>query len=72
MTGKSTSTHKKEYPDYDESLEDEYSEQVHEQFDAGELDPLDSVQEAADGCSVESDGICPHGYRSPAYLLGII
>ena len=33
---------------------------------------MDSVQESADGCSVEPDGTCPHGYVSPSVLLGII
>lgn len=33
---------------------------------------LDSVVEAADGCSVEPDGQCPHGYRSPLIVLGYI
>lgn len=33
---------------------------------------LDSVIEAADGCSVEPDGHCPHGYRSPLLVLGLI
>lgn len=30
------------------------------------------IVETADGCSVEPDGICPHGYRSPLLVLGII
>jgi hypothetical protein len=32
----------------------------------------DSVVEAADGCSVEPDGICQHGYESPLITLGIM
>jgi hypothetical protein len=32
----------------------------------------DSVVEAADGCSVEPDGICEHGYESPLITLGIM
>lgn len=32
----------------------------------------DDVLEAWDGCSVEPDGICPDGYRSPLLLLGIV
>ena len=32
----------------------------------------DSVQSAEDGCAVEPDGRCPHGFVSPAMrLLGI-
>lgn len=30
---------------------------------------LDSVVETADGCQVEPDGRCPHGYSSPLLLL---
>jgi hypothetical protein len=32
----------------------------------------DSVLEAADGCSVEPDGKCPHGFRSPLLVRGVI
>jgi hypothetical protein len=32
----------------------------------------DSVVDAADGCSVEPDGICQHGYESPLITLGIM
>lgn len=28
--------------------------------------------ETADGCAVEPDGRCPHGYRSPLLVLGLI
>ena len=31
---------------------------------------MDSVVEAADGCSVEPDGVCEHGHRSPLLVLG--
>ena len=27
---------------------------------------------AADGCQVEPDGTCPHGYKSPLLVLGLI
>ena len=33
---------------------------------------MDSVLEAADGCSVEPDGECPHGHRSPLLVMGMI
>lgn len=33
---------------------------------------FDGVMEAADGCPVEPDGVCPHGHRSPMLTLGII
>ena len=33
---------------------------------------LESVFDAADGCRVEPDGRCPHGYSSPLILLGVI
>lgn len=32
----------------------------------------EGVIDAADGCRVELDGVCPHGYPSPLRLLGII
>jgi hypothetical protein len=32
----------------------------------------DSVVEATDGCEVEPDGICPHGYPSWLLYIGII
>ena len=57
-------------------LEKEYKEELIEAIEADEdwvrIMLMDSVQEAADGCRVEPDGTCPHGYRSPAILLGII
>lgn len=31
-----------------------------------------SNAETADGCMVEPDGVCPHGYRSPLLILGLI
>jgi len=33
---------------------------------------LDGTAEAADGCTVEPDGICYHGFRSPLLVLGLI
>ena len=27
---------------------------------------------AADGCQVDPDGRCPHGYRSPLLTIGLI
>lgn len=32
----------------------------------------DGVVEAADGCTVEPDGVCPHGHESPLLVLGLI
>jgi len=32
----------------------------------------DAVVECFDGCEVEPDGRCPHGYSSPLLLLGLI
>ena len=62
---------------YKDALERDYALEIQERV-ADENDPyifmeiMDSVQEAADGCSVEPDGTCPHGYRSPSMLLGVI
>ena len=33
---------------------------------------LDEDPETVDGCIVEPDGVCPHGYKSPLLVLGII
>lgn len=33
---------------------------------------FDSVCEATDGCTVEHDGICPHGHPSWLLVLGLI
>jgi hypothetical protein len=32
----------------------------------------DELVETADGCQVAPDGRCPHGYRSPLLVLGLI
>jgi hypothetical protein len=32
----------------------------------------DSVCDATDGCTVEPDGVCPHGYPSWLLYLGLI
>ncbi len=33
---------------------------------------FDSVCEATDGCEVEPDGVCPHGYPSWMLYMGLI
>lgn len=33
---------------------------------------FDGDVETADGCMVEPDGSCPHGYRSPLLVLGLM
>lgn len=48
----------------------EYAESL--DMDTLESFVFDSVVEAADGCSVEPDGVCPHGHASPLYTLGLI
>lgn len=68
------------YAQFDPALETAYKRECEERFNAalhGDDDEfeellLDSIQVAADGCTVEPDGICEHGYRSPMLLLGII
>lgn len=37
-----------------------------------EMMMMDGLVEAADGCAVEPDGTCPHGYPSPLLILGYI
>lgn len=39
---------------------------------SGDNPEMLDVYETADGCEVEPDGKCPHGYSSPLLLLGII
>ncbi len=39
--------------------------------DIEEMD-ANGIFECADGCHVEPDGHCEHGYTSPLILLGII
>lgn len=45
-----------------------------ESFDPEDLAEIlyEGVAEAADGCTVEPDGKCSHGYRSPLLVLGYI
>lgn len=33
---------------------------------------FDSLAEATDGCTVEPDGVCPHGHPSWLLRLGLI
>jgi len=47
------------------------------EYETPELEQLeewcfDSVVEALDGCEVEPDGMCPHGYPSWLLVLGLI
>jgi hypothetical protein len=51
-------------------LEPEYAAEWLESADWAELN--DDVLETVDGCAVEPDGVCPHGFRSPLLVLGII
>ncbi len=33
---------------------------------------IESLLEAPDGCVIEQDGTCPHGYVSPLRELGLV
>ena len=63
------------YEKYDAEFEAEYAKELQTRVETDHAalfrELFDSVQEAADGCSVEPDGTCPHGYKSPSRLLGI-
>jgi len=51
------------------------AEQLRELVEADELADADDVSGATDcpeGCFVEPDGSCPHGYESAAITLGVI
>lgn len=51
----------------------EENEYAAEWLETSDWDTLnDDVVETADGCSVEPDGACEHGYSSPLVVLGII
>jgi hypothetical protein len=52
----------------------DWPEPVNEEPDTEQLTrwALDSVVEATDGCSVEPDGVCPHGHPSWFLRLGLI
>ena len=55
-----------------EEMEDFFADELRgeESFSYDGID--DSVQVTEDGCSVEPDGRCPHGFPSPMIrLLGI-
>ena len=45
-----------------------------ESLSIGDLEGMlcDGDVETLDGCYVEPDGQCPHGYRSPLLILGYI
>lgn len=57
-------------------LEADYVQELLDAIDDGNEDvafmlAIDSIQEAADGCSVEPDGTCPHGFKAPSQLVGL-
>lgn len=57
-----------------DALEAQYLEELEAlQFDSPDLlnDLYDNAV-TADGCRVEPDGTCRHGYSSPLLLLGMI
>lgn len=43
----------------------------HSPFD-DEADYMMGQTDCEEGCTVEPDGVCPHGYESAALTLGII
>lgn len=53
-----------------DSIERQHAESLTEDEIASMI--CDSVVEAADGCEVEPDGMCQHGYRSPLVVLGLM
>lgn len=74
MKGEKLKKWKEKYPEYDPHLENTFLDNLLENQDGdlfGVLS-LDSVVKVADGCEVESNGICIHGYRSPMLVLGVI
>jgi hypothetical protein len=57
------------YEELDELFEDRLKGE--ESFDADGFGD-GSVMSTEDGCIVEPDGRCPHGYLSPAMRLGMV
>ncbi len=60
-----------------DSLEADYHDDLQQRLDASDDEQafwyeLHDEPVTADGCHVEADGICPHGYQSPLLLLGMI
>jgi hypothetical protein len=45
-----------------------------EYYNADDLDDMIEADEfyTRDGCQVEADGTCPHGYESPLITAGLI
>lgn len=50
----------------------EEQEWAQEWLEESDYMALDEDPETVDGCIVEPDGVCPHGYKSPLLVLGII
>lgn len=59
-------------PDKEYSKEDEKAYANNLTEDELEAIMMDGDCETIDGCVVEPDGSCPHGYSSPLVLLGMI
>lgn len=57
----------------------ESAKELSEAIESGEITPFDyeaddmmGQTDCPEGCSVEPDGRCPHGYLSAALTLGVI
>tara|TARA_Y100000310_G_scaffold292109_1_gene320593 strand:+ start:50 stop:241 length:192 start_codon:yes stop_codon:yes gene_type:complete len=61
---------------YSKGLEQNYLSEIVDRMEINMEEVLielsDSVIVTADGCNVEPDGKCYHGYSSPLLLLGLI
>lgn len=59
-------------PEFKDRTEYEYFLRLTDQDEEEIYIDLSAAPVTADGCRVAPDGTCPHGYRSPLLLLGLI
>jgi hypothetical protein len=57
---------------YDEYTDASIERHAAEWLEESDYMALDEDPETVDGCIVEPDGVCPHGYESPLLVLGIL
>lgn len=41
-------------------------------YEAGDTEDFEGFTDCPEGCEVEPDGVCPHGFESAALTLGVI
>lgn len=56
----------------DRKREREFMQEWMDKVIDGEVSAFDSVYETVDGCRVEADGKCPHGFSAPPLYHGMV